>query len=407
MDVDWEYAISVKDLIFNVHRMGDLNYQTSTYGRNRAQEGIQLHQMLQNDREETYHKEYFLKKEVKMLNGLLTIKGRADGVDLSKRPLFIEEIKSYTGKLDEMADSTRFIHWEQLYCYGYLLLDDQFEYDEVKLRLTYIHADTEAISTFDEVCSRSFLKKKWKTLLNAFEKEISFKIHRKRSRNEHLKTQGFPLGDFRKGQRELSAAVYRALRDQKVHFIEAPTGTGKTIGNLFPALKAMGEGHLDQIFFLTAKNTGKETAEKAFRAMAVENDALRALEITSKSNICFNTDKACDPEECKFARGYFDKTKKALPELKENYQHWGKAEVEEVAAKHEACPFELSLDLVYDADVVVCDYNYVFDPKVYLRRSFEEENKDIVLLIDEAHNLVSRARSMYSAELQETRFDEL
>ena len=401
MEYKWEVTLSVKDLIFMMHSGGDLNFQTSTYGRNRAQEGIVLHQLLQSQRGESYQKEYFLKQDFEVAGGKVTLKGRADGIDLGQKPAIVEEIKSYVGDFKDIADIQRLLHKEQLYVYGYLFLTEFFEEDALELQLTYIHADTEKVEQETEVCTRSFLKQHFAALFSRFETYLIRKIERKEQRNLLLQKQSFPLGEFRTGQRDLSACTYRALRDKKNYFIEAPTGTGKTIGNLFPAFKAMGEGHLDQIFFLTAKNTGKETARKSFEYMANENSMIKSVEISSKSSICFNTDLACDPAECKFAKGYFDRIEEAKQEIDNSHQFWGKAEIETVAAKHTVCPFEMSLDLIYDADVVVCDYNYVFDPKVYLRRCFEHENKQTVVLIDEAHNLISRARAMFSTVLSE------
>lgn len=401
MEEKWSVAIAVRELVYFTCKGGDLNYQTSTYGRNRALEGILLHQLLQDQRPESYQKEYALKHEVKRDGVVLTVKGKADGVDFEQSPVMIEEIKSYTGKYEELGELKKKAHWEQLYCYGYMLLEDEFELDEVELVLSYIHADTEAVTQEKAVLDRKSLKRKWKALLNAFFEVVGERIAHQEGRNLHLRTQRFPLGQFRPGQREMAAAVYRSLRDKQNLFIEAPTGTGKTIGNLFPALKAMGEGHLNQVFFLTAKNTGKETAAKSIALMHQDNPDLRGLEITSKSKICFNTDLACDPEECSFARGYFDRVDGAMKELKKEHSYFDKSTIEEVAKAHHVCPFELSLDLIADTDVVVCDYNYAFDPKVMLKRSFSDENKGLVLLIDEVHNLVSRARDMYSATLDE------
>jgi len=395
------FSVGITDLVFLTNRSGDLNTDTSTYGRQRMYEGIRLHSKIQRSREDNYQKEVSLSCVIEFDEFVLEIKGRADGINFDKKPPYIEEIKSHACDFKEIADSQKKTHLTQLYFYGYMLLAGMEELDEIKLHLTYIHVDSEKIQTEKKLYKKDEINKICDALIDEFRSKLLYKLNRENERNKFLQKQDFPLVKFRKGQRDLSVAVYTILKRKENLFIEAPTGMGKTIGSLFPALKAVGESILNQIFFLTAKGTGKETAINAMQLMNKGNNYLNSLVITSKSKICFNNDKACDPEECTYTHAYFDKVDKALNEAHKRYRIKGKEEIEEIASEFHICPFELSLDMIMSSDVVICDYNYAYDPRVHLKRIFSEENKDIVILADETHNLVSRAREMYSSEIDE------
>ena len=393
------YTVGITDLINLTKKAGDLNAETSTYGRQRLQDGIRLHQKIQESREDAYLQEVSLSKTVEFDDFYLEIKGRADGINVETKPIYIEEIKSHSCDYKDIEESQKNKHWAQLYFYGYMLLSEDIK--ELDLHLTYIHVDSEIIKTEKRIFKADEIIFICDALLEKFRSFLLYKINREAGRNKQLQSQSFPLASFREGQRDLSGTVYTVLKRKKNIFIEAPTGMGKTIGSLFPTLKAMGEGILNQVFFLTAKGTGKETAVKAMQLMNKENDLLNSLEITSKSKICFNTDKACDPEECIFTHGYFDKVDEAIYDIHKKYRHKSKENIEDTAREYQICPFELSLDLIMSSDVIICDYNYVYDPRVHLKRIFSEENQDVVILADEAHNLVSRAKEMYSAEIDE------
>jgi len=208
----------------------------------------------------------------------------------------------------------------------------------------------------------------------------------------------FPYAGYRPGQRDMAVAIYKAIRDNSRLYIQSPTGVGKTIAALFPAVKALGLGHAEKIFYLTAKTPGRLVAEGALEDMRQVGLKFKSITLTAKDKICFTPPANCDPEECIFARNYFTKVKIALEEI-DQFDAFTRPVIEMLARKYEICPFEFSLDLALWVDCIICDYNYAFDPRVYLRRFFDLSSEDYVFLIDEAHNLPDRARSMFSAEL--------
>jgi DNA excision repair protein ERCC-2 len=395
------FSIGITDLVYFTKRSGDLKVDLSTYGRQRLMEGLRLHQKVQHMRPDTYHAEVALSKLIEFDEFVLEIKGRADGIDFDQKPPVIEEIKSHTADYKDIEESQKNLHWAQLYFYAWMLTEEIEELEMVDLHLTYIHVSSEKIKTDKRIFKIDEIDYLCGKMIDKFKAFLLIKINREKARNSILLKQNFPLPRFREGQRDLAAAVYSTVKRKDKLFIEAPTGMGKTIGSIFPALKAMGEGIFNQLFFLTAKGTGKEAAVKAVNLMNKENNALNTIVITSKSKICFNPEKACDPEECAYCRGYFDKIDDAVKSIHQRYQFKGQEQVKEVALEYQICPFEFSLDLIMSSDVVVCDYNYAFDPRVHLKRIFDEENKDVVILADESHNLVSRARDMYSSEIDE------
>jgi len=217
-------------------------------------------------------------------------------------------------------------------------------------------------------------------------------------RDQSIHQLEFPYMDYRQGQRDMAVAVYQAIRAKEHLYVQSPTGVGKTIATLFPALKAIGRGLADKIFYLTAKTSGRLVAEKALDDMRQAGLYVRSVTLTAKEKICFCPPVNCDPDVCVFARGYFDKVKAALEEI-DQVQAFTRPVIEMIAQKHQICPFEFSLDVALWVDCIICDYNYAFDPRVYLHRFFDVNTEPYIFLVDEAHNLPDRARSMYSAEL--------
>lgn len=210
----------------------------------------------------------------------------------------------------------------------------------------------------------------------------------------------FPHDEYRKGQRELAVAAYKTIRTKQKLFVEAPTGTGKTISTLFPALKAVGEEEGEKIFYLTAKTITRQVAEDAMTALKDTGAEVKSVTLTAKDKICFLDETTCNPDQCPYANGYYNRINEGLWDLLNHENQITREVIETYARKHTLCPFELSLDVSIWCDVIIGDYNYLFDPTVYLRRFFEDEkNEDYLFLIDEAHNLVNRSREMYSAEL--------
>ncbi|MBC8081458.1 MAG: ATP-dependent DNA helicase, partial [Gorillibacterium sp.] len=225
-----------------------------------------------------------------------------------------------------------------------------------------------------------------------------------RERDGSIKALGFPYERYRQGQRDLAGTVYKTHLDSKKLFAAAPTGMGKTMSTLFPTIKAVGEGVLRRLFYLTAKTLTRTAAEEALSLMEDKGLHLWSITLTAKDKICFQDKVDCHKESCPFADGHYDRLNLALLDLLGNETRLTRSVIEAYSRKHRVCPFEFALDAAYAADAVICDYNYIFDPRVSLKRLWEEEKRHTALLVDEAHNLVDRAREMYSAEVDKAAF---
>lgn len=391
--------ISVRGLVEHSLRSGDLNLES--WGPSSPVDAIRAHQKVQASRGEGYCKEVTLKHVVENDDFVLEIGGRIDGVLTTPEGVVIEEIKTTAGDLDARAAREEPTHWGQLQVYAYIYAL-QNELDAVDGRLTYYQLETgrtrelerrftavELGGIFDELVRRYLL---WAARVEAW----------RRRRNASIAATAFPFPAYRRGQREMAVQVYRAIQEEERLLVRAPTGIGKTQATTFPALKALGEDRIDKIFYLTARTTGRALAEQALGELrGAEGSELRvkSVTLTAKDKICFNPEKACNADECEFARGFYDRIEGAVEEvfLRDDF---GRERIEAIARAHRVCPFELSLELALWADLVVCDYNYVFDPRTHLRRFFDDDSGRYAFLIDEAHNLVDRARDMYSAELR-------
>ncbi|PCJ58433.1 MAG: ATP-dependent helicase [Planctomycetota bacterium] len=386
------YHVSVKDLAEFVINHGDIDYRYRKSAT--AIEGIRAHQTIQKRRPNDYLAEVTVEGIYETDDYIFSIKGRIDGVFLDKEIPVVEEIKSSYLAMDEIKESDKFTHLAQAKIYAYLYAT-QKDLSFIDVQMTYVnlmgfheesylnHFDLIQLSEFYHLCLEEYCA--WQNKLFEWEKK----------RNKSLNDLEFPFKNYRKGQRELSVSVYRSLLEEKNLFLQAPTGLGKTIGVLFPNLKALAENKLDKIFYLTAKNMGRVVAEETIK-IVLESAEIKAVVITAKDKTCFNLDKACEPDSCSYAKDYYKKLKDVLPKLWEN-NLFNQQTIEKLGREYELCPFELSLDLSNWVDVIICDYNYVYDPIVYLRRFFDDNKLKYSLLVDESHNLVDRARSSYSA----------
>ncbi len=370
--------------------------------RDRAQAGTQGHKLVQRSRPEGYQAEVEITYQVEGADPPLEVRGRIDGLYAAKDPVVIEEIKTTTLSLDLVHEDHNRLHWAQAECYAYMYARKQ-HLSGVSIHLTYYYLDGGARSsqkekTFERYFSWAELETFFHDLItpymNWFRKVRAWQARRDLS-SQQLE---FPYSDYRPGQREMAVSVYRAIRANERLYVQSPTGVGKTIAALFPAVKALGQGMAAKIFYLTAKTPGRLVAERALDDMRQAGLEFRSVTLTAKEKICFCPPVNCDPEICPFARDYFVKSKMALEELDQR-QAFTRPVIEEIARQYELCPFEFSLDLALWVDCIICDYNYAFDPRVYLHRFFDFSTEPYVFLIDEAHNLPDRARSMYSAEL--------
>ncbi|MNZ46531.1 bifunctional ATP-dependent DNA helicase/DNA polymerase III subunit epsilon [compost metagenome] len=393
------YAIAVRALCEFTAKEGDLDLRFTPAPT--AQEGIAGHATVVSRRDESYISELPLRGEYP---GLL-VSGRADGYD----PLanLLEEIKTHRGDVARIPQNHRLLHWAQVKVYGWLLCQ-QLELEEIDLAVVYFNVITQKETEFRERFAAADLRAFFELQCSRFvawaEQESAHRV----ARDQSLERLRFPYAEFRRGQRALAEAVYRAARDGHTLMAQATTGIGKTLGTLFPQLKAFAGQKLDRLFFLTAKTPGRQLALDALATLrSQESDMpLRVLEHVARDKACEHPDKACHGDSCPLAKGFYDR----LPAARQAIlaRRWMTQEqVREVALAHEICPYYLSQELSRWADVVVCDYNYYFDMTALLYGLTVLNDWRVTLLVDEAHNLIERGRGMYSAELDQGEFNAL
>ena len=399
--------LPVRQLVEFILRFGDID---SRYvEKDRIFEGAKAHRSIQKTNASAY-KDY--KSEVSLCakivykEMLYTIDGRADGIFTQDGMPVIDEIKTTVIPLSVIGENFNAAHWAQAKCYAYLYASEN-GYGQISVQMTYYNLDTCDAKRFLNTYSMEELQSFLFGLLEKYAVWAMFSAEWVKIRNLSVKELSFPFPAYRKGQRKLAVYAYKTIAEGKKLFAQAPTGTGKTISTLFPAVKAMGEGLTAKIFYLTAKTITRQAAEEAFQKMRSYNLKFKTLTITAKDKICFCGQAMCYPETCEYAKGHYDRINDAILDAITHCDDFTRTTVEEYAKKHRVCPFELSLDISLWTDCVICDYNYVFDPRVYLRRFFAESREDYVFIIDEAHNLVDRAREMFSAQLCKSKFMEI
>jgi len=396
--------LSIRLLVEFVMRAGDID---SRYvEKDRMYEGAKAHRMLQKKSAEIYddyQSEVTLSGKFNDKEINYTLEGRADGIFRDGESVIIDEIKTTVLPMNMIDENFNSTHWAQAKCYAYLYAM-QNDLAEISVQLTYFNLDTNEIKRFLKPYQLSELQEFLGALIEKYSVWARFSMEWGKQRDESIKALQFPFPAFRKGQRELAACTYRTIVAGKKLFAQAPTGTGKTISTLFPAVKAMGEGKTTKIFYLTAKTITRQVAEEAFEKMRTSGLRMKTLTLTAKEKICFCEKPECNPEHCEYAKGHYDRINEAILDAINHCDYLTRNTIEEYAKKHMVCPFELSLDISLWVDCVICDYNYVFDPRAYLRRFFAENNGNYVFLIDEAHNLVDRSREMFSSQLYKTHF---
>lgn len=389
--------VSVRSLVEFVLQSGDIT-PGGFQRRDRAQLGTQGHKQVQRNRPEGYQSEVEVTYRVTDSDPPLEVRGRIDGLYPHFEPVTLEEIKTTTLSLDLVHENHNPLHWAQAQCYAFMLAHRQ-NLGSICIHLTYYHLDSRQEVTFQRTFTYAELESFFQDLIHSYLNWFRRVSAWQALRDQSIQQLDFPYDEYRPGQREMAVAVYKAIRDRDRLYVQSPTGVGKTIAALFPAVKALGQGLAAKIFYLTAKTPGRTVAEKALEDMHRAGLHLKSVTLTAKEKICFCPPVNCDPEICPFARGYFDKVKIALAEM-DQHQAFTRPVIEAIARQYEICPFEFSLDLALWVDCIICDYNYVFDPRVYLHRFFDFDSEPYIFLIDEAHNLPDRARAMYSAELE-------
>ncbi|PTX99708.1 ATP-dependent helicase [Verrucomicrobia bacterium LW23] len=453
-----EVALSVRDLVHFVLRSGDLAGSGLFQGSNRALEGTRGHQRLQKLRTD-FETEVAVSIRVPGETFSLLIRGRIDCLRRTPAPAVLEEIKTVTAGWDGEPDP---LHWAQAEIYGHIICvqsagkasgtlrvpetqnvpasADAVRIDRIELRLTYLQLDLDIPVEFRKVCTAQELADNFERVAGEYMEWARAEVEWRRTRDDSIRALQFPFA-YRPGQRALAVAAYRAIASGGRLFAEAPTGIGKTISVMFPAIKALaghattpasstvsatGEtpgtrnvpppcpsGLADRLFYLTARTIGRTVAEKAAADLRRAGLRMRAVTLTAKEKLCVDPQgNRCDPRTCPLALGYYDRLKPALREVL-TVEELTRSATEEIARRHGICPFEFSLDASLFADLIICDYNYAFDPSAYLRRYFQEETgpsapgRRFVFLVDEAHNLPDRAREMFSAEIRGSQLRDL
>ncbi len=390
------YVVAVRALCEFTAKEGDLDLRFTPAPS--AQEGIAGHGVVTSRRGPAYQSELSLSGSYQHL----TVRGRADGFDAESN--LLEEIKTFRGDLDLQPANHRVLHWAQARVYGWLLCQSR-GLAQLRIALVYFDVGTQQETSFIELHSALELQRHFEGLCNRFLQWSAQEMAHRSARDAALTSLRFPHADFRPGQRELAEAVYRAAAHGRCLMAQASTGIGKTIGTLFPLLKACAGRQIDKLFFLAAKTPGRGLALEALRIIkpAASELPLRVIELVARDKACEHPDKACHGASCPLAKGFYDR----LPAARSAALELGfldKESLRRAALSHQVCPYYLSQELVRWGDVIVGDYNYYFDLNALLHGLTQANQWRVGVLVDEAHNLIERGRKMYSAELSQPAF---
>lgn len=395
--------ISVRNLVEFIFREGDIDNRSSrAMSADAMMEGTRIHRKIQSSMGKEYQAEVPLSLVVEGDLYELTVEGRADGIFTEDGKCFVDEIKGMYRRV-ELFEKPVFVHRAQAMCYAYIFaLQNNME--TIGIQMTYCNLETEQTKYFREEFSFEEIKKWFDDLMEEYGKWATFQCEMKNQRQASIKELDFPY-EYRPGQKKLVSDVYRTIMRQKLLFMQAPTGVGKTISTIFPAVKAVGEELADRIFYLTAKTITATVAKETFALLEKNGYRAKTIQITAKEKLCPCDEMECNPVTCPYAKGHFDRVNDAVFDLLHRCEMIERDDILSQADRYTVCPFELCLDTASWCDNVICDYNYVFDPNVYLKRFFQEGIKgDYIFLIDEAHNMVERSRQMYSAQIYKEDF---
>ncbi|MFI3213145.1 MAG: ATP-dependent DNA helicase [Eubacteriales bacterium] len=399
MEINVDVRVSVRNLVEFILRSGDIDNRRRGGIQSAMLEGGRIHRMIQRRMGSNYQSEVKLQHCYKGEEYDIVIEGRADGIidEGSETQFTIDEIKGTYQDIHRMKEPSG-VHVAQAKCYAYMY-GIKKKSNGMQVRITYCNMDSEEIRYFYFTYTMEELETWFVDLVQQYKKWADLEYHWKEERITSIQTLGFPF-PYREGQKELITHVYQTMYHKRKLFIEAPTGVGKTISTIFPAVKSMGQGRGDKLFYFTAKTITRTVAEDTFQLLRNQGLRFKSVTLTAKDKICFLEESNCNPVACPYAKGHFDRINEALYDLVNNEIHYSREMIEEYARKHRVCPFEMCLDASLFADGIIGDYNYLFDPHVYLKRFFAEGTKgEHLFLVDEAHNLLERGREMYSAML--------
>lgn len=395
--------ISVRNLVEFILRSGDLDTRKGAFADREAMaKGSRIHRKIQRQMGASYQAEVSMSHTTEFDEFVILVEGRADGVLQTEESVVIDEIKGVHRDLRFLEEPLE-VHLAQAKCYAFFWSQDK-DLEKIQVQMTYCHLDTEEIRRFERTYTSEELEKWYEWLIAQYYQWALWEYQWKKTRNASMEGLEFPF-PYREGQRDVVSGVYRTILRKMQLFIQAPTGVGKTMSTIFPAVRSMGEGLTEKIFYLTAKTITRTVAWEAFQILKNQGLSCKVLIITAKEKMCVCEEVECNPVYCPRAKGHFDRVNDAVFHLLTERDSYDRDTLMEYSEKYQVCPYEMCLDVATWVDAVICDYNYVFDPDVYLRRFFSEGNKgNYVFLIDEAHNLVERGREMYSAVLYKEDF---
>lgn len=396
--------VSVRSLVEYAHKSGsiDVGYQNTVS----LVDGTKAHQKIQNLYGESDIKERMTSGTIEYEDLTFQIEGRCDGLLYKDGTYIIEEIKSTVRDLTSYHENSYPVHWAQAKVYGYLICEE-LDLENISIQLTYVNINSEEKKRYLIAFTKDDLFEFVQDVLKTYYPFAKWKYDHIEKRNESIKELNFPFPTFRKGQRKLAGAVYQTIQEGNNLFAVAPTGIGKTVSTIFPTVKAIGEDTTNRLFYLTSKTITRTVAEEAFERMSGQGLCMSCTTLTAKDKICFKEETICEKDYCEYANGYYDRINDAVLDILSCEKLLTREKIETYAKKHTVCPFEYSLDLTNTADAIICDVNYIFDPRVSLKRLFDEQKRKSVLLIDEAHNLVDRTIEMYSSSIFKSKFLEL
>ena len=400
-----EVRVSVRNLVEFILRQGDIDNRRQGAPDNAMQEGSRIHRMIQRRMGAEYQAEVPLCYTHETEKYFLIVEGRADGIIDHEGEIVIDEIKGTYRDLVKMKEPVP-VHLAQAKCYAYIY-SLQKECKEVRVRMTYCNIETEDIRYFYEDYTFEELQEWFTALIEEYRKWADYSWEWRQIRQNSLEQLTFPY-PYRDGQKELVTYVYQTIYHKKKLFLEAPTGVGKTIATIFPSLKAMGKGMGEKLFYLTAKTITGTVADDTLSLLRRQGLHFKSVVLTARDKICFLEKADCNPENCPYAKGHYDRINDAVFDLLTSEENFSREKIVSYAEKHQVCPFEMCLDMSLFADGIIGDYNYLFDPHVSLKRFFADSSQnEYLFLIDEAHNLLERGREMYSAQLRKENFLEL
>ncbi|UDM32280.1 ATP-dependent DNA helicase [Lentilactobacillus laojiaonis] len=398
------HQIGIRQLVEFLLKTGDLN---ATQGSdNTLAMGSKIHRKLQRNRNSNYQAEVNLKTTLNYLNEEFIINGRADGIYEENGSIIIEEIKTSDLLFENLPTSTLDLYWGQVKIYAYIYMLDQ-QLKQINLQLTYVQTPDEIITNTMQTITFQEAQTFFEELMREYRKWIKLRKQLNEQRIHSAQRLAFPYDHYRPGQRQLAVNVYKSIALKKQLFVEAPTGTGKTISTLFPTMKAMGENLISRCFYLIAKQSTRQIAADTLAIMKNSGLKVKSIVLTAKDKIEFESERDLAPEENPYMLGYYDRIRPAIMDIITHEDSLDAPSIQKYSQKHSVDPFEFSLDVSLFCDVIICDYNHLFDPQTHLQRYFSIYDEQNCFLIDEVHNLVNRAREMYSSSLDNDPINDL